>query len=59
MPLLQILDEVLFEVPLAELEEAARIAADAMRSAFDLRVPLRVGVRVGARWSELEPLGGK
>lgn len=59
MPLLQILDEVLFEVPAPELEEAARIAAEAMRSAFDLRVPLRVGVRAGARWSDLAPLDGK
>ena len=55
MPLLQILDEVLFEVPAPELDRAAAIAADAMRTAFDLRVPLRVGVRVGTRWSDLEP----
>lgn len=55
MPLLQILDEVLFEVPERELATAARIAADAMRTAFALRVPLRVGVRAGARWADLAP----
>lgn len=55
-PLVQILDEVLFEVPEAELPDAARIAAEAMRSAFSLAAPLRVGVEVGAKWADLETL---
>ncbi|MEO8702249.1 MAG: DNA polymerase A family protein, partial [Kofleriaceae bacterium] len=53
-PLVQILDEVLFEVPIAEVEVAARIAADAMRSAFTLEAPLRVGIKVGPTWADLE-----
>lgn len=56
VPLLQILDEVLFEVPEAELPDAARICASAMRSAFELEVPLVVGVEVGKNWADLEPL---
>jgi DNA polymerase-1 len=56
MPLLQILDEVLFEVPEGELEAAARIAADAMRNAFALEAPLRVGVEVGKNWADLKPV---
>src|SRR5690606_39642440 len=40
-PLLQVHDEVLFEVPEDELEEAARISAEAMKHAFELAVPLR------------------
>jgi DNA polymerase-1 len=56
VPLVQILDEVLFEVPLAEVRDAARIAADAMRNAFALEAPLRVGVEVGPNWADLEPL---
>jgi DNA polymerase-1 len=55
-PLVQILDEVLFEVPDAEVAEAARIAADAMRGAFALEAPLRVGVEVGRTWADLEPM---
>ncbi|MEJ7731098.1 MAG: DNA polymerase, partial [Polyangiaceae bacterium] len=55
-PLLQVLDEVLFEVPEAELEAAARITADAMRSAFPMRVPLKVGVEAGKNWADLEPV---
>jgi DNA polymerase-1 len=52
-PRVQIVDEVLFEVPDAELAEAARLAAHAMRHAFELRVPLVVGVWAGRNWAEL------
>lgn len=55
-PVLQILDEVLFEVPEAELAAAARVAAAAMRGAFALEAPLRVSLRAGPSWAELEPL---
>jgi DNA polymerase-1 len=57
-PLAQILDEVLFEVPEVELEEAARVAATAMREAFaPLEVPLVVGLEAGPNWADLAPLG--
>jgi DNA polymerase-1 len=55
-PVLQILDEVLFEVPEAELAAAARLAAAAMREAFALEAPLRVSLRVGPNWADLEPM---
>lgn len=55
-PLLQVHDEVLFEVPAEELERAAQLAADAMRGAFQLEVPLRVGVKAGPNWAHLEAL---
>jgi len=53
-PLVQVLDEVLFEVPEREVPAAARLAADAMRHAFELEAPLRVGVEVGPNWADLE-----
>jgi len=56
--LLQIHDEVLFEVRDEAVSEAARLTADAMRHAFSLEVPLRVGVSVGPSWGELSPLAG-
>jgi DNA polymerase-1 len=56
LPLLQILDEVLFEVPELELERAARICADAMKSAYRLEVSLVVGVEAGRNWADLEPI---
>ena len=55
-PVLQIHDEVLFEVPRDELAGAAGIAAEAMRRAFALEAPLRVGVEAGSSWADLEPL---
>ncbi len=54
VPLLSILDEVLFEVPADEVEAAAEVAAEAMRHAFELVVPLRVGVKVGPNWADLK-----
>jgi DNA polymerase-1 len=55
-PLLQIHDEVLFQVPEAELADAARITAEAMRHAYALEAPLRVGVEAGPTWADLAPL---
>ena len=55
-PVLQMLDEVLFEVPDDELYEELRLTANAMREAYDLHVPLRVTAKAGARWGSLEPV---
>ncbi|MFO0593813.1 MAG: DNA polymerase [Myxococcaceae bacterium] len=55
-PVVQILDEVLFEVPDEEIPRAAKIASEAMRNAFVLEVPLVVGVEVGKNWADLTPL---
>jgi DNA polymerase-1 len=56
VPLVQVVDEVLFEVPADELVAAAGLAAHAMRHAFELEVPLVVGVEAGATWADLEPV---
>ncbi|HUS30133.1 MAG TPA: DNA polymerase [Kofleriaceae bacterium] len=53
-PLVQVVDEVLFEVRESELVQSAKIAADAMRHAFELEVPLVVGAWAGRNWAELE-----
>ena len=55
-PVLQIHDEILFDVPEEELAESARVCANAMEHAFELEVPLVVGVWVGRNWADLEPL---
>jgi DNA polymerase-1 len=53
-PVVQVVDEVLFQVPESELHDAARIASDAMRGAFaPLEVPLVVGVEAGRNWADL------
>jgi DNA polymerase-1 len=56
VPVLQILDEVLFDVPEAELAKAARICSEAMKHAYELEVPLVVGVEAGKNWADLEPV---
>ncbi len=56
VPVLQVLDEVLFDVPEAELAAAAKLTAEAMRHAFELEVPLVVGVEAGPNWADLEPI---
>ena len=55
-PVLQVLDEVLFDVPESELAEASRICSHAMRHAYELEVPLVVGVEAGKNWADLEPV---
>jgi DNA polymerase-1 len=55
-PLVEVVDEVLFEVAEAELEQTAQVCAHAMQHAFDLEVPLVVGVEAGRTWADLEPL---
>jgi DNA polymerase-1 len=53
-PLVQVVDEVLFEVRESELAQSAKIAAEAMRHAFELEVPLVVGAWAGRNWADLE-----
>jgi DNA polymerase I len=55
LPLVEVVDEILFEVAESELAQAARICSDAMRHAFELEVPLVVGVEAGKTWADLEP----
>jgi DNA polymerase-1 len=50
--ILQIHDELLFEVPEAELEAAKRLVADEMERAATLGVPLKVDLGVGPNWAE-------
>jgi len=49
---LQIHDELLFEAPEAELEQASKIVHDEMVRAFELDPPLGVDVGVGDNWLE-------
>jgi DNA polymerase-1 len=45
--ILQIHDELLFEVPDAELDAAKRVATEEMERAATLRVPLKVDLGIG------------
>jgi DNA polymerase I len=50
--LLQVHDELLFEVAEGELDTLRTLVTGTMCSAFDLRVPLDVSVGTGRSWAE-------
>ena len=50
--LLQVHDELLFEVPEPAVDEVTALITDRMESAFELDVPLRVEVGTGTSWYE-------
>jgi len=52
--LLQVHDELLFEVPLAELETMRDLVRDKMQNVHKLRVPLEVEIGVGPNWRDVE-----
>jgi DNA polymerase-1 len=51
--LLQLHDELLFEVPQTELPDTARLARRVMEGVVQLKVPLIVDLRVGHNWGEM------
>jgi DNA polymerase-1 len=52
--LLQVHDELIFEVPSAELKEMKAIVPELMTSAIELSVPLKAAVKTGPNWGEME-----
>ncbi|MGB4596116.1 MAG: DNA polymerase I [Anaerolineaceae bacterium] len=54
--LLQVHDELIFEVPEAEVKETIHVAKGIMENALKLDVPLTTEARVGQNWGELEPV---
>lgn len=48
--MLQVHDELLFEVPLSELELVKPIIEKEMREALALKVPIEVGIGIGNNW---------
>ncbi|MCR4403995.1 MAG: DNA polymerase [Candidatus Acetothermia bacterium] len=51
--LLQIHDELLFELDAGEVERAAPIIKETMEQVMALRVPLKVEIKVGENWEEI------
>jgi DNA polymerase-1 len=52
--LLQVHDELIFEVPQAEVDQMRRMVPELMTSAISLSVPLKATVKTGLNWGELE-----
>ena len=49
-------DELVFDVPLEELEAVTSLVVDTMENVCELHVPLKVNVEVGYNWGELREL---
>jgi len=54
--ILQVHDELVFEVPRAELPVARRLVQEKMESVLPLGVPLAVEIGVGRHWREAHPV---
>ena len=52
--ILQVHDELVFEVPPDEIDEMAALVHEGMSTAIELDVPLAVDVNVGPSWGSLE-----
>jgi DNA polymerase-1 len=51
--LLQVHDELVFEVPSEELWRVEELVTEVMEGAYKLRVPLKVDVKTGRNWAEV------
>ncbi|HHX50659.1 MAG TPA: DNA polymerase I, partial [Clostridia bacterium] len=54
--ILQVHDELIFEVPRKELKLAIKLIREAMENALTLEVPLEVDIKGGPNWYQLEPM---
>jgi DNA polymerase-1 len=52
--LLQVHDELIFEVPHAEVDTMHALVRELMEGAYTLRVPLSVNIAQGSNWEEME-----
>ncbi|MBI4330270.1 MAG: DNA polymerase I [Chloroflexi bacterium] len=52
--LLQVHDDLLFEVPPEEIDEVKRLVGEIMPQAVPLSVPVKVDIKVGRNWGEME-----
>ena len=52
--LLQVHDELVFETPVEELETLKTLVVDEMSAAMDLDVTLKVDMKWGQTWGDME-----
>ncbi len=54
--LLQVHDELVLEVPTDEVNEVAKLVKECMESVMELAVPLRVDLKVGPNWEQVNAM---
>lgn len=53
---MQIHDELVFEAPENELKEMIHMVREAMESVYELNVPIKVNIKKGRNWLEMDPV---
>lgn len=54
--ILQVHDELVFEIPQEKVEEFAKMVKEKMENIVPIKVPLKVNLKWGKNWSEMEEL---
>jgi DNA polymerase-1 len=54
--LLQVHDELVFEVPTKELKQTVAVVQKVMQNAYKLKVPLKTDAKSGPNWEQMKPL---
>jgi len=54
--ILQVHDELVFEVPEEEIKKVAKLVKEIMENCYSFKVPLKVDLAVGKNWGQLSPL---
>ncbi len=54
--ILQVHDELVFEVPVEELDRAKRLIKALMEGVYKLDVPIKIEMKAGKNWYEAEPM---
>ena len=54
--LLQVHDELIFELPRAETPQLIALLQDVMPTAIEMVVPLSIDIKSGANWRDLTPI---
>ena len=52
--ILQVHDELLFELPKSELPKMNKLLLQIMPYAIELSVPLKIDIKIGKNWDEME-----
>ncbi|MBC7262083.1 MAG: hypothetical protein H5T63_08720, partial [Chloroflexi bacterium] len=52
--ILQVHDELVLEVPDTELEAVSSLVKSVMENAYPLDAPLRVDIKIGQNWGEMD-----
>jgi DNA polymerase I-like protein with 3'-5' exonuclease and polymerase domains/5'-3' exonuclease len=52
--LLQVHDELVFEIPKGDIEKVKKFVKDKMENVYELKVPVKVEISVGNNWGELK-----